>query len=217
LVVLFGHHAINSLTNNEPDESAPPCTGVDDGHGHDQNPGCDLDPRLSTHSFPSCRPPVQASAVATVGTPDANGKAANSVGYVVYNVAGGDVRASVSVSDVRRADTLADYSGALQARATARATDRYNGSAGSSYSDAATVSDFAFPVDAPCTGTSDLSVGAACKVGTTLDAVVPGAVRAGGPNDLGARHDRGLRRRPGDGDPGTADNTLFAAQGLFVP
>jgi hypothetical protein len=398
LVVLFGHHAINSLTNNEPDESAPPCTGVDDGHGHDQNPGCDLDPRLSTPihlgqpsqrppgdttqtlselllahpnviafvaghshvnqvlpfsrtdgsggfwniktaaeadwpsqsrlievmdnrdgtlsifgtmldhsaatqtpaagssasgftvdqmaslnrefayndpqkgggtgeggpqdenvelllpdpraryprpkgatplraslvpafrqcganpnrthgaplSFPSCRPPVQASAVATVGTPDANGKAANSVGYVVYNVAGGDVRVSVSVSDVRRADTLADYSGALQARATVRATDRYNGSAGSSYSDAATVSDFAFPVDAPCTGTSDLSVGAACKVGTTLDAVVPGAVRAGDRTiwELGTIevYDGGP-----DGDPGTADNTLFAAQGLFVP
>jgi hypothetical protein len=48
LIVLFGHHAINSLTNNEPDESAPPCTGTDDGHGHDQNPGCDNDPRIST-------------------------------------------------------------------------------------------------------------------------------------------------------------------------
>ena len=59
LVVLFGHHAINGLTNNEPDESAPPCTS-DDGHGHDQNPGCDLDPRQSTPIHlgqPSQRPP----------------------------------------------------------------------------------------------------------------------------------------------------------------
>lgn len=48
LIVLFGHHAINSLNNNEPDESAPSCTGTDDGHGHDQNPGCDNDPRIST-------------------------------------------------------------------------------------------------------------------------------------------------------------------------
>ena len=48
LIVLFGHHAINSLNNDEPDESAPPCTGTDDGHGHDTNPGCDLDPRPST-------------------------------------------------------------------------------------------------------------------------------------------------------------------------
>jgi hypothetical protein len=48
LIVLFGHHAINSLNNTESDESAPPCTGTDDGHGHDTNPGCDLDPRPST-------------------------------------------------------------------------------------------------------------------------------------------------------------------------
>jgi hypothetical protein len=48
LIVLFGHHAITSLNNNEPDEAAPPCTGTDDGHGHDNNPGCDLDPRIST-------------------------------------------------------------------------------------------------------------------------------------------------------------------------
>jgi hypothetical protein len=47
LIVLFGHHAINSLNNNEPDESAT-CTGVDDPHGHDSNPGCDVDPRSST-------------------------------------------------------------------------------------------------------------------------------------------------------------------------
>jgi hypothetical protein len=60
LIVLFGHHAINSLTNNEPDEASPACTGADDGHGHDPNPGCDLDPRLSTPLHlgePSQRPP----------------------------------------------------------------------------------------------------------------------------------------------------------------
>jgi len=60
LIVLFGHHAINSLTNNEPDEASPACTGADDGHGHDQNPGCDLDPRLSTPLHlgePRQRPP----------------------------------------------------------------------------------------------------------------------------------------------------------------
>ncbi len=45
-VVLFSHHAIPSLTANVPDESAPPCTGAD-SHGHDTNPGCDVDPRSS--------------------------------------------------------------------------------------------------------------------------------------------------------------------------
>jgi len=47
LVVIFSHHAISSLTANVPDEAAPPCTGPDP-HGHDANPGCDVDPRLST-------------------------------------------------------------------------------------------------------------------------------------------------------------------------
>jgi metallophosphoesterase (TIGR03767 family) len=46
IVVVFGHHPIRSLTSQVPDELALPCT-VDDGHGHDVNPGCDLDPRLS--------------------------------------------------------------------------------------------------------------------------------------------------------------------------
>lgn len=47
LVVLFSHHAIPSLTANVPDELAGPCTAPD-SHGHDVNPGCDVDPRAST-------------------------------------------------------------------------------------------------------------------------------------------------------------------------
>jgi metallophosphoesterase (TIGR03767 family) len=47
LVVVFGHHPIRSLVSQAPDELASPCT-ADDEHGHDVNPGCDLDPRLST-------------------------------------------------------------------------------------------------------------------------------------------------------------------------
>jgi metallophosphoesterase (TIGR03767 family) len=47
LVVLFSHHAIPSLTCVVVDEVAPPCLGQD-SHGHDQNPGCDVDPRSST-------------------------------------------------------------------------------------------------------------------------------------------------------------------------
>lgn len=46
LVVIFSHHAPESLVADAPDELAPPCT-VPDAHGHDINPGCDLDPRLS--------------------------------------------------------------------------------------------------------------------------------------------------------------------------
>jgi metallophosphoesterase (TIGR03767 family) len=47
LIVLFGHHPIRSLSSPVPDEAAPPCTQPDE-HGHDANPGCDLDPRDSS-------------------------------------------------------------------------------------------------------------------------------------------------------------------------
>ncbi len=46
LVVLFSHHAPESLVADAPDELAPLCL-LNDGHGHDINPGCDLDPRNS--------------------------------------------------------------------------------------------------------------------------------------------------------------------------
>jgi metallophosphoesterase (TIGR03767 family) len=47
LVIAWGHHAVGSLTVENPDEAAP-CTGVTDQHGHDTNPSCDLDPRSSS-------------------------------------------------------------------------------------------------------------------------------------------------------------------------
>ncbi|HYJ22735.1 MAG TPA: hypothetical protein VEW07_12025 [Solirubrobacterales bacterium] len=46
LVVLFSHHAPESLTADAADELAPLCL-LPDAHGHDLNPGCDLDPRNS--------------------------------------------------------------------------------------------------------------------------------------------------------------------------
>ena len=46
LVVLFSHHAPESLTADAADELAPLCL-LADAHGHDLNPGCDLDPRSS--------------------------------------------------------------------------------------------------------------------------------------------------------------------------
>ena len=59
VVVLFGHHSIRTITSGTPDEAAPRCTGrylsgdgqyagARDVHGHDRNPGCDLDPRGSS-------------------------------------------------------------------------------------------------------------------------------------------------------------------------
>lgn len=47
LVLLFGHTTLDTMNATLTDESAGPCTGQDDGHGHDRNPGCDADPRNS--------------------------------------------------------------------------------------------------------------------------------------------------------------------------
>ena len=47
LVVIFSHHAPESLTADAPDELAPPCTVFVPALGHDVNAGCDLDPRDS--------------------------------------------------------------------------------------------------------------------------------------------------------------------------
>jgi Ca2+-binding RTX toxin-like protein len=47
LIVIFGHHPVRSMNTLIVDEQAAPCT-TDDAHGHDVNPGCDLDPRISS-------------------------------------------------------------------------------------------------------------------------------------------------------------------------
>ena len=79
----------------------------------------------------------------------------------------------------------------------------------------ATVQDVPFEFDIPCVATAG-SVGAACSVTTTADAVTPGIVSEG------ARASWRLSQLQvfdggADGDPDTADNTVFARQGLFVP
>jgi len=47
LIVVFGHHPVRSMSTEIRDEQAAPCSGTNDEHGHDVNPGCDLDPRSS--------------------------------------------------------------------------------------------------------------------------------------------------------------------------
>jgi hypothetical protein len=172
--------------------------------------------------FPSCNPPEQASGQLTVGSPDANGAAANSTGFVkLVPVVGNastpadeaDVRIIFSLTDVRLKSSLADYTGELQLVPVLRVTDRLNGLAPV---DAGTALDVPFPVTAPCTATGNTAIGSTCALNTTADAVLPGAVRElkrtvwqlaaiqvddGGPDGLAA----------------TPDNTTVATQGVFVP
>jgi hypothetical protein len=159
-------------------------------------------------AFPSCGPPVPRSSLLTVGTPDANGRAANSVGSVLFRVLPADVGLSVSLADVRRSSDLADYTGEIRETTMLRLTDRRN--------DDATMVDVPVSADIGCSGTADGSVGSTCAVATTVNALVPNTVREGdraiwelGPVEV---YDGGP-----DGVGSTADNTVFARQGLFVP
>jgi dipeptidyl aminopeptidase/acylaminoacyl peptidase len=165
---------------------------------------------------PSCTPTAEASRYLTSGTPDANGKAANQAGYVLYNVVTGDVRLSVNLTDVRNASDLSDYSGELSADASLQITDQsntpYPGGSGPG-----TVQGTKFPVTVPCAPTASTTVGSTCSVVTTANTVLPGSVQAGGRAiwELGQVqiYDGGA-----DGDADTAaDNTPYATQGIFVP
>jgi hypothetical protein len=171
----------------------------------------------STHgaplSRPSCTPPVQESDYLTVGTPDANGALANSVGSARMDVLSNDVGLSLHLTDVRRRVDLSDYDGSLRASTSVRLIDQNNGTA---LDRPAAVRDFPFEFDVPCAVTADTSTGGDCAVATSADAVTPGIVVAG---KRATWQLSTLQVFDGgaDGAASTADNTVFARQGVFVP
>jgi hypothetical protein len=171
----------------------------------------------------SCYPPTQISKFLTVGTLDANGKAANATGWIRYQAVPGnpsttadeaDVKLSASSTDVRRKSDLSDYTGELNAWVNLRLTDRNNGDAPSR--NAATVMDMPYKFAVPCTATSDTGRGATCAIGTTADSLVPGTVVENRRQfwQLGKVQ---LLDGGADGLARTADNVLFETQGVFVP
>jgi hypothetical protein len=179
-------------------------------------------------TFPSCSQPVQASNFLTLGTPDANGAGAKSVGFVelkAKSTSPGEVLISFGISDVRclpgtdasvcsGANSAGgpDYSGTLQVNATIRVSDHYNGP---NLNEAATVQDFPFPATIYCTNTADPSIGGLCND--------PGPRCLGCPPPPdGQRAVLELTQIQvldggADGWVGTQDNTLFEVQGLFIP
>jgi hypothetical protein len=172
-------------------------------------------------AFGSCKPPQQTSPNLTVGTPDANGAAANSIGSVLLKAIAGnpgtvadeaDVSVNVSLTDVRQAAGLGDYTGELDERTSIQITDRANGPSG----DAATGKVIPFPVTVPCTATPDTTVGSTCAVSTTFDAVTPGSVPEGKRSIWELGQVQVFDGGP-DGVASTPGNSLFAVQGVFVP
>jgi PKD repeat protein len=171
---------------------------------------------------PSCNPPSAASDNVTVGTPDANGSAADSVGWFRYNVQVGDpgtpadeadVALEFSLSDVRNAGSLSDYGGELQTRATIRITDRRSGPAAN---ESGTVEDLALTATASCAVTADTGTGAVCGLTTTLDALTPGLAPEGA-RTIWAMGPVEVLDGGSDGDVDTPGNQVFARQGLFIP
>ena len=173
-------------------------------------------------AHPSCSATTPLSAQLTVGTPDANGRAAEFVGSVRLGVRPGDpatgadeadVALRVKATDVWRAASLDDYAGELQASLTLRITDRLHGP---STAESGTTQDTPFRFAVPCVATPGDPAGGTCDAVTSADAVVPGAVVEGrraiwalGPLQV---YDGGA-----DGVASTQPNTLFATEGVFVP
>ena len=180
---------------------------------------------------PSCSPPEPVSPAATVGTPDANGHQAQSVGAVRLSVVAGDpdtaadeadVTVSVQLSDVRCREpqfgcaggALSDYIADLTAYLPLRITDRYNGYANARE---ATLQDNELDLSVPCAATEDATVGATCSHVTTLEALIPGAVPEGRRSIWGLGEIR-VEDAGQDGFPGSVDdNFTFAVPGIFVP
>jgi predicted acyl esterase len=165
-------------------------------------------------AFPSCSPPNPASDQLTVGTPDANSQGANSVGYVLYKAGASDVSVSASLTDVRRQDTLADYTGELSVEQLVQITDR---SSGPAQDEPGTVQASPFRFAVPCAQTTATTVGASCSLASSFNAILPGSVLTG-KRAIWELQDVQVFDGGADGQAATlSGNTLFERQGVFVP
>jgi hypothetical protein len=187
------------------------------------------------HSEPHARraalvsPPAPESNFLTVGTPDVNGTAANSVGSINLKVKTTDpaqVLITGTITDVRcRPGTDAslcnspntadgpDYSGQLQANAMARITDHDNGP---NLNEAATVQDIPFPVGFNCLNTADTSIGGICSI-STEQPLIPYPQSVTPPLAVVGMTQVQVYDGGADGYASTNDNTVFMRQGMFIP
>jgi hypothetical protein len=186
-------------------------------------------------AFPSCNPPVQSSTSLTIGSPDANGAGAQSVGFIKLGVVVGapgppddsNVNIIASATDIRckagvaacgsaNAADGADYTGELEGTAQIRISDHFNAVAPGGGTDPGTVIDIPFPVVTPCAATASTAIGSNCAITTTANAVVPGAVK----DQKRAIVEVGQLQVFDGGTDGVAasdPNTLFEVQGIFIP
>jgi hypothetical protein len=170
-------------------------------------------------SFPSCKPPVQASSTVTFGN-DAEGVQARFTGFLAMKVLNddpstesdeADVRIESRLTDVRchvasdqcPGGALSDYTGTLHGQiVNLRITDHEG------Y--ASTISDrFIFPFSIPCAATADPAIGSLCSVTTTADTLLPEVVTGGRRTIWQIGGFQVL--------DGTPDDQPLAATGVFAP
>ncbi len=206
-----------------------PCTSPNRTHG----------PPLA---YGSCAPPVQASPHLRMGTPDANGAAANLIGSLRLDALVGapgspddsDIKINLSITDVRCRNAVAtcasanspgdlagpDYTGQVLislGRGGMRITDRFNAVAGGGGSDPATGQDMDFTVPVSCSATTSTAIGGTCAIVTSANAVVPGAITDGKRTIVELAQAKVFDAGQ-DGVLSTpGDGSLFLEQGLFVP
>jgi hypothetical protein len=136
------------------------------------------------------------------------------------------VQFDMSLTDVRCqsstgacAGPLADYAGSLEVRIPVQITDHYNG-LGQNLAEAGTMRrDFAISFPVTCAQTSDPSIGSTCSVtGLLLNSIYPDDPVKESKRNLWEVEQVQVFDGGTDGDGSTtADNTLFAVEGLFVP
>jgi hypothetical protein len=168
--------------------------------------------------FASCNPPAREPSELTVGTQDANGVAPNFTGSVRWEAILGipstpadeaDVRLIANLTDVRLAAGLDDYAGELQSIVTLRITDRDAGVP-------MTTEDLPLAATVPCNPTANTNIGSSCSLATTVDAILPGAVKETR-RTIWQLANMLVTDGGTDGLASTQPNTAFARPGLFVP
>ena len=180
--------------------------------------------------FGSCTP-LQRSAHLTIGTPDANGSAANSIGSLRHAVLAGDPGLpedsddliTFSLTDVRCRIAIStcagggqsDYTGELEVTADMRITDRNNAIAPGGGTEAATVVDSTLAFAAPCVATAG-TAGANCSLGTSANAISPGLILDTKRTVIQLSQLQVLDGGS-DGLVATQPNAVFAVQGIFAP
>ena len=168
-------------------------------------------------AFPSCAPPQPGSPNLTVGVGDGHPALSRSVGFVRIAVWPGapggvddtDARVQFSLTNVMRGSDLSEYTGELRASAQVRLTDRQG--------TVSQTTSFPLQFDVPCVPTAATLDKSTCNLVSTLDSVLPGAAAEGTRAVWALDQVRVYDGGPDEDADTTADNSLFAVQGVFVP